>query len=353
MIVGIFGWILPGSRLGIEFMFVPNVSRLSDSKVWFDALVQVLLTYGVTLGGILHLSSKNCFKMNTLLTTFILQFINTSVSLFAAFVIFGYVGHLAHVTKQNIDEVVSSGPQFVFVIFSFAVNQIAGSPFWSICVYFMLLTVGLVSQATLVDVIIQAITDTWNKLRNKKFIVAFLVCAALYLLGLPLATEAGIYWFVLYDKFATGWALILIGFFECIALSWVYGILNFQKDIRLMIGKKLTDIKVFWYWIIHWIFITPGLLLAIAIFAWVEFKPLQHVNYELPYWAETLGWLMMAFILSGIVLWIFYDIFNVIFISKIGIMSLFKPETKWGPLKTENKRYATHLSHLSAFHNRN
>jgi hypothetical protein len=35
--------------------------------------------------------------------------------------------------------------------------------------------------------------------------------------------QAGMYWLVLLDYYAATWSLVLIAFFECMAIAWVYG----------------------------------------------------------------------------------------------------------------------------------
>ena len=57
------------------------------------------------------------------------------------------------------------------------------------------------------------------------------------------------------DNFAATYSLLIIGLFECVVLSWVYGIDNFFKDIEMMIGRKPTV-----WWKIMWAYVTPALL---------------------------------------------------------------------------------------------
>lgn len=59
---------------------------------------------------------------------------------------FAYIGYLANVTQQEVKDVVSSGSGLSFIVFPFAVTKLAGSPFWSIMFFIMMLTLGLDSQ---------------------------------------------------------------------------------------------------------------------------------------------------------------------------------------------------------------
>lgn len=67
-------------------------------------------------------------------------------AIFAGFVVFSYIGYLAHVTQQDVDQVVSSGSGLAFIVFPFAVTQMPGTVFWAILFFIMMLTLGLDSQ---------------------------------------------------------------------------------------------------------------------------------------------------------------------------------------------------------------
>lgn len=51
----------------------------------------------------------------------------------------------------------------------------------------------------------------------------YVVRVALSGVTAPSSFQAGMYIFVLLDYFALNWSLLIMGFFECMALSWVYG----------------------------------------------------------------------------------------------------------------------------------
>lgn len=67
-------------------------------------------------------------------------------AIFAGFVVFSYIGYLAHITQQDVSQVVSSGSGLSFIVFPFAVTQMPGAPFWAILFFIMMLTLGLDSQ---------------------------------------------------------------------------------------------------------------------------------------------------------------------------------------------------------------
>lgn len=67
-------------------------------------------------------------------------------AIFAGFVVFAYIGYLAHVTQQEVSQVVSSGSGLSFIVFPFAVTKLPGASFWAVIFFLMMLTLGLDSQ---------------------------------------------------------------------------------------------------------------------------------------------------------------------------------------------------------------
>ncbi|CAF0766331.1 unnamed protein product [Brachionus calyciflorus] len=350
LILGINGWTLPGAGLGIEFYIKPDFSKLLDINVWFDAAVQIFFTMSTSYGGLITLASYNKFHQHTLRDTLVITLSNALTAIFAGFVVFSYIGYLAHTTNQRVADVVSSGSGLSFIVFPFAVTKLAGAPFWSVMFFIMMLTLGLDSQFATLETVITSIEDAVPKIKKYKKILIGALCVVMYSLGLPYCTRGGAYWIEIMDKFSSGWAVLLIGALECICIGWVYGFRNFQKDISMMIGKKCTDCILAWYWAICWKFISPFLLILLAIFSIIQYKPLETDGYVFPYWSNVIGHLMTASILSGTVGWVIYSLLDAVFISKKSLKSLFQPEKDWGPLLVEHKLLAVHLENLKHLH---
>ncbi|RNA29024.1 sodium-dependent proline transporter-like [Brachionus plicatilis] len=350
LILGINGWTLPGAGIGIEFYLKPDFNKLLEISVWFDAAVQIFFTMSTSYGGLITLASYNKFNQHTLRDTFVITISNALTAIFAGFVVFSYIGYLAEVTQQEVKDVVSSGSGLSFIVFPFAVTQLVGAPFWSVIFFIMMLTLGLDSQFATLETIITSVCDGVPRVKKyKKLLIAFL-CTVMYLLGLTYCTQGGQYWIEIMDRFASGWAVLLIGTLECICIGWVYGYKNFQKDISLMIGKNCLDCCLSWYWSLCWKFVSPILLFGLAIFSIIQYKPLQTDDYVFPVWANWIGHLMTASILSGIVGWAIYMLIDATCINKRSLRTLIEPEKDWGPLLIEHKRLAIHLKNLSNFH---
>ncbi|XP_072361184.1 sodium- and chloride-dependent neutral and basic amino acid transporter B(0+)-like isoform X1 [Scyliorhinus torazame] len=301
IILLIRGLTLEGAYKGIEFYIgrQSDFSKLADAEVWKDAATQIFFSIAVSMGGLSALSSYNKFHNNCYRDTIIVCVVNCATSVFAGFVIFSVLGHMAHIQNKPVPEVVQSGIGLAFVAYPEALAQLPWAPFWSILFFFMLLTLGFSSQFAGFETIITTLLDQFPKfLRSKRLYLITGVSFLFYLLGLLLVTQAGIYWINLIDHFCIGWGLIVSALLELIGLSWIYGANRFIKDIEMMIGKRTW---LFWlWWRACWIFISPCLLAVIFIWSLATFVPPTYGPVEYPVWATALGWCLIIFCIMWI-----------------------------------------------------
>lgn len=64
----------------------------------------------------------------------------------------------------------------------------------------------------------------------------------------------------LVDASVSGFPLLFIGLFECLAIGWIYGLKNFSEDICLMLGARPN-----FFWKICWMFVAPAVFVVSRI----------------------------------------------------------------------------------------
>lgn len=284
------GLSLDGAFEGIKYLFIPDWNRLKSSEVWVDAVTQIFYSYGLGIAAITGLGSYNKFNNNCYKDTIILTILNEGTCLLASLVIFSVLGFLSHVTGKDIKDVADSGPGLAFVAYPSALTQLPISPLWSVLFFLMLLFIGLDSQFCALEGFVTAITDEWPSLKKRRSLFLAASCLLSFIIGLLFVTEGGIYIFNIFNTYAcAGWALLTIMFFECIAVSWAYGVDRYYDNIKEMIGYHPP---IFWKYC--WLIFTPLLCILVFVFSFVNTKPFMYNDYVYPWYGELFG-LLMAF----------------------------------------------------------
>ncbi|XP_062271426.1 sodium- and chloride-dependent neutral and basic amino acid transporter B(0+) [Scomber scombrus] len=348
VILLIRGVTLEGAKDGIEFYIgsQSNWTKLTEAEIWKDAATQTFYSLSIAWGGVMTLSSYNNFNNNMFKDSFVVTLTNAGTSVFAGFAIFSILGHMAHIYKMPVGEVVKQGFGLAFIAYPDALSKLPISPLWSILFFFMLLTVGLDSQFAGIEVIATCLIDAFPKIfKSKRTLVTTTTCVILYLLGLPCVTRAGIYWVTLIDDFVASWVLLVLAVLEIIGVSYIYGGNRFIKDIEMMIGTR--SFRFWLWWRMCWFFITPCIIVVILIWSVITFKPKSYAEVPYPDWGLAMGWCMVAFILLWIPVIAVYKMTRAEGSPWKRLKSLCSPSEKWHPYLDIHRtgRYAEERCH--------
>ncbi|PAV65757.1 hypothetical protein WR25_19709 isoform D [Diploscapter pachys] len=288
------GLTLEGASVGLEFYLKPNITKLSESKVWVDAVTQVFFSYGLGLGALVALGSYNTYNNNVYKQALTVCFVNSGTSIFAGFVIFSFIGYMATQQGKSVDEVAQAGPGLLFLAYPSGILKLPGTQLWSILFFLMVLFLGVDSQFCTMEGFFTAIIDEFPSLiRGRKYgreTFVGIICIISYLIGLSTVTQGGFYVFQLFDFYAaSGWALLWLMFFECIAVSWSVGINRWYDHMKSMIGYYPSA-----WWKFCWCISVPVVTMGVMTFGLLKYRPLRldAYNYDFPLWGHVFGWFL-------------------------------------------------------------
>lgn len=173
---------------------------------------------------------------------------------------------------------------------------------------------------------------------QKKTYVTLGVAVAGFLLGIPLTSQAGIYWLLLMDNYAASFSLVVISCIMCVSIMYIYGHRNYFQDIQMMLGFPPPL-----FFQICWRFVSPTIIFFILIFTVIQYRPITYNHYQYPGWAVAIGFLMA---LSSVICIPLYALFQLCRTDGDTLLQRLKNATKpsrdWGPALLEHRtgRYA-------------
>ncbi|KYN08138.1 Orphan sodium- and chloride-dependent neurotransmitter transporter NTT4 [Cyphomyrmex costatus] len=305
------GITLRGASAGLAHMYTPKVEKLLEPTVWLDAATQVFYSFGLAFGSLIAFGSYNTPDNHCVRDVILVSVCNAFTAIYASVVIFAILGFKA---MSNVDKCVVSardtliqngllanstsfsledyelfmsnsynssmnltmkscslskeldnaaeGTGLAFIIFTQAIVELPGAPFWSCIFFMMLLALGLGSQIGLLEGMLCVIFEIDLFKRIKKQYMTGVVCVICFFVGLIFCTGAGEYWLKMFDSFAGTIGLVIVALMEMISVIFIYGHEKFTKDIEEMTGYKPGA-----YWQVTWRFLAPIIMVCILLFS--------------------------------------------------------------------------------------
>ena len=260
---GVPGCTTCNSHLGLDFLWKPNVSSLSDPKVWLAAAGQIFFTLSVGMGTIhcyaSYVKKNDDIALNAMSAGWMNEFVE--IVLGASIVIPIAVGYMGlDWVKQN------AGFMMAFKTMPYLFSQWGPllSALSGIAWFGLLFFAGITSSLAMGSPFMAFMEDEFDVGRRKAAVILGIV---VFVLAVPtiLFFQMGV--FSEYDYWTGTVALVVFALGEVILFSWIIGIDEGWKEI-----KRGADIKIpsIYKPIMKWI--TP--LFIIVIFLSALIKPL-------------------------------------------------------------------------------
>ncbi|WP_143413767.1 sodium-dependent transporter [Haemophilus paracuniculus] len=276
---------LPGAAKGLDALFTPDWSKLSDPSVWIAAYGQIFFSLSICFGIMITYSSY--LKKNSDLTGtgLVVGFANSSFEVLAGIGVFAALGFMAASAGQEVSEVAKGGIGLAFFAFPTIINN---APFGSVLgvLFFGSLTfAALTSFISVIEVIIAAVQD---KLKMGRVKSTFVVGLPMMFVSVTLfGTTTGLPMLDVMDKFVNYFGIVAVAFVSLIAI-----VANENLGLLGNHINKTSSFKVGFLWRLS-IVATTGIL---AFMLLSEGAKLFTNGYEgYPSWfVNTFGWGMAA-----------------------------------------------------------
>lgn len=228
---------LPGFAQGISFFLKPNLTKLSNPRIWMTALGQAFFSLSVGWSIMLTYGSYLSKKVNLTKSSYLIAFADSFIALMAGMIIFPIVFSFGFSP--------SSGPELAFITLP---KIFAGMPFGNIFGLFFFLTLfigALTSAISMLEVSVSTIVDELKVKRKKATWFSALI---IFILGLPSALSYSGLKLQLFGKpfldsidHLFGTILTpLVAAVLCILLGWFWDLDDIFKEINPQYSKRKT-----------------------------------------------------------------------------------------------------------------
>lgn len=247
------GITLDGASEGLNVLFTPDFSALTNPKIWLAAYSQVFFSLSVAMGIMITYSSYLPKDSDVVNTAYITGFANSAFELTISIGVFSILGYMATQQGVPVDQVVDGGMGLAFIVFPQAFNlmgplgHILGVVFFACLVF-----AGFTSFISLTEAFITPFVDKFKWERKKVYLV---VCLGGFLISSIYASNAGILILDIVDYFVNSYAIIFVGIVEAIVVAYFIKIDKFQELTNSTSIKKVGKL-----WKYSVLFVVPILL---------------------------------------------------------------------------------------------
>ncbi|OWF55777.1 Sodium- and chloride-dependent GABA transporter 2 [Mizuhopecten yessoensis] len=278
---------LPGSTKGMLYFVSADFRRFADPQLWIEASFQTFITLGPGWGGLMMMGAHNKFRTNCFQSSVISTSATLTFGLLNGLVVFSVLGVMSEEINVPIPDLMTSGGFSIgFIAYPKALSYFPLPQLWCAIFYLVLLLPGLDAMAILTEPLLMIFEEMFPKmLNNRRIPLLTVVSVVMFLAGLPFATQAGVYMFLLVDWYTGTWSVMLICMAECIVFAWIYGSHRIDRDVRLMLHRPLPAIIR-----LSTAFLMPVFLACLLLISIFTYKPPSFGEYTYPVYARTIGW---------------------------------------------------------------
>ncbi len=265
---------------GLEFIWKPDFSKITDARVWVEAAGQIFFTLSLGMGAIATYASYVKEKDDIVVTgmatastnEFVEVVLGSAIAIPAAFVFFG---------PASIPELAQAGTfRIGFMSMPAALNSLPLGNLYSFVWFFLLFIAAFTSSVALIQPMIAFLEDElkWSHTRAVAVSMAIVVIGAHFSIFLPKFIDELDFW-------AGSFMLILFGLLEVVLFVWIFGPERFHEEINRGAQIKLPK------WVPYLTGTVSLAFLAAITFMWITQNvqdPKMLITGDVGQWAARL-----------------------------------------------------------------
>lgn len=276
------GITLDGAEVGLDALFSPDWSAITDGSVWVAAYGQIFFSLSVGFGIMITYASYLRRRADMTGSALVAGFANSSFEILAGIGVFATLGFIATASGVAIDEVATSGIGLAFVAFPTIISSLpAAADLFGVLFFGSLVIAGLSSLISIVQVVVSTVQDRLGMSRERAVLLVGGAAALVSVVLFP--TGEGLYILDAADHFINQYGVALAALVVVIVVGWVLRQLPAQRTH----ANETSAVPLGRWWLVVLGIVTP------IVLGWMMYDSLRQEfaeNYE----GYTTGFLLLT-----------------------------------------------------------
>jgi len=289
---------LPGAADGLNALFTPDWSAITDPNVWIAAYGQIFFSLSIAFGIMITYASYRRRRANLTSPGFVVAFANSGFEVFAGIGVFAALGFLAHEQGMAIAELEGiSGPILAFVTFPAIVSEMPAGALFGALFFGSLVMAGFTSLLSILQVVSASFQEKFGWTRQRASVLIGVVAAVVSVV--VFSTTTGLIALDTVDNWANNIGIVASAVVTTIVIGWV---LRRSGEMRFHLNAVST-IPVGRWWTFCIIVLGPVVLTYMLVSRIVTLLVDGYEGYATAYvgiagWGTVLLILVAAVVLS-------------------------------------------------------
>lgn len=284
----VFSLTLPGASIGLNELYNPDWSILTNFDVWMLAFGQIIFSLNIGLSGTVTFASYLNEDVDIISNTFIITLANSFFENIAAIGVFAILGYMSLQTSTPVANLIDQGTGLIFVTYPTIFNILGQwayiiGPLFFITIYIA----GITSILSMIEPLSFSIQNKFNLTRKRTITFLCIIGGAASLIY---ATSFGGTLLEYIDSYVNQISGLFCIVLECILFAWIF---KAEKLVDFL-NSKSKSIKIGKIWLFIVKFILP---LFISII-WIGGMSSAFNNYSFDKMVITVSTALLLFAIT-------------------------------------------------------